>query len=110
MLRNPRPAMRAKRSQRICSLSVEPMGSKRAGGSSFRSRLPLWAMSQSRRPQARWKGWVFASVIAPQMAVRMCTRKIDDSSRSQAETSALRMLPCAGAASLSTSAAGSPPG
>ena len=33
-----------------------------------------------------------------------------DSSRSQAETSALRMLPCDGAASFITSAAGSPPG
>ena len=103
-------AARPSRSQRICSLSVDPTGSKRVGWGSRCSRLPLWAISQSRRPQARWKGWVFASVIAPQVAVRMWTRKMLDSSRSQAETSALRMLPCDGAASFITSAAGSPPG
>ena len=91
-------------------MSVDPTGSKSGPGSSLRSREPLCAMIQSRRPHARWKGWVFASVIAPQTAVRMWTTKMDDSSRSHAETSTLEGLPWAGPASLSTSAAGSPPG
>jgi len=109
-LRKPQSAMRASRSQRICSVSVEPTGSNCEVSASLRSRLPLWAMSQSRRPHERWNGWVFASVMAPQMAVRTCMTKMDDSSRSQAETRALRRLPCEGAASLRTRAAGSPPG
>jgi hypothetical protein len=93
-------------------VSVEPTGSKswlgRAWGRS--PRLPEWAKSQSRRPQAREKGWVLASDGAPQVALRMCTTKSEDSRCSQAFTSSERIDPTGGAGSLSTVAEGSPPG
>ena len=102
--------MRPSSAQNTCSESVEPTGSKRLAPSSLCCKLPECAITHSRRPQARWNGCVFASVNAPHMAVRMWTRKIDDSRRSHADTSALRIDPWGGAASLSTSAAGSPSG
>ncbi len=83
---------------------------KRPVSSSLCSRLPECAITQSRRPHARWNGWVLASVSAPHFAVRMWSTKMLDASRSQAATSALRMVACEGAASFNTSAAGSPPG
>ena len=112
MLRAPRSASHARKRQKISSVSVDPTGWK-AGSRSASTRclrLPLWPTSQSRPPYARQKGWVLASLMLPQVAVRMCKTKIDDSRCSQALTSSLRMDPCGGAGSLSTEAEGSPPG
>ena len=108
----PHSATRFISSQKMSSVSVEPTGSNVAWRSSCGRwrRLPAWAKSQSRRPQARVKGWVFASVIAPHVAWRMCSTNTEDSRCSHAATSWLRMLPCGGAGSFSTAAEGSPPG
>jgi len=99
-------------SQRSASLSLEPTGSKIGWGrrEGRARRLPEWAKSQSRRPQARANGWVLASVAPPQVAVRTCTTKSEDSRCSQAFTSSERIDPFGGAGSFSTVADGSPPG
>ncbi len=86
------------------SLSVAPTGSNSGSGRRIgrRSRLPLWAKSHSRPPQARANGWVFASVSAPQRAVRRWSTKVDDSLWSARRTSSDCGLPWMGAASLCT--------
>jgi hypothetical protein len=53
---------------------------------------------------------VLASEGAPQVAVRMCTTKSEDSRCSQALTSSERIEPTGGAGSFRTVAEGSPPG
>jgi hypothetical protein len=112
MLRQPFSAKRLMSSQNTSSVSVEPTGWKRASGrrGGRWRRLPEWAKSQSRPPQERWKGWVLASLMAPQVAERMWTTNREVSRCSQARMSSERMEPWGGAGSLSTEAEGSPPG
>ncbi len=112
MLFQPLSAKRFISSQKMSSVSVAPTGSNGAPGrsSSRWSSEPACPKSQSRRPQARRKGWVLASEMAPQVARRTWSRKMEDSRCSQAFTSSERIEPLGGAGSLSTDAAGSPPG